>query len=67
MAHMKLKTHKGAAKRFRRTASGKIQRGHASMRHNLTKKARKRKRQNDLDTLVSAADRARVRKMLPYG
>jgi large subunit ribosomal protein L35 len=64
---MKLKTHKGAAKRFRRTASGKIQRGHASMRHNLTKKSKKRKRQNDLNTLVSAADRGRVRKMLPYG
>jgi len=67
MARQKLKTHKGAAKRFRLTASGKIRRGHAFMRHNLTQKSRKRKRQNDLGTLVSPADSARVRKMLPYG
>ncbi len=67
MARQKLKTHKGAAKRFRLTASGKIRRGHAFMRHNLTLKSRKRKRQNDLSTLVSPADNARVRKMLPYG
>ncbi len=55
MAKLKLKTHKGAAKRFRLTASGKIRRGHAFMRHNLTLKSRKRKRQNDLGTLVSPA------------
>ena len=67
MARAKLKTHKGAAKRFRRTASGKIRRGRAFMRHNLTKKATKRKRQGDKTGLVSAADLARVRRMLPYG
>lgn len=67
MARAKLKTHKGAAKRFRLTASGKIRRGHAFMRHNLTQKSRKRKRHNDLGTLVSPSDSARVRKMLPYG
>ncbi|MEE9217461.1 MAG: 50S ribosomal protein L35 [Acidobacteriota bacterium] len=67
MGRQKLKTHKGAAKRFRRTSSGKFLRGHACMRHNLTKKATKRKRQNDMTGLVSPSDRARVRKMLPYG
>jgi large subunit ribosomal protein L35 len=67
MARAKLKTHKGAAKRFRRTAGGKISRGRAFMRHNLTKKATKRKRQGDKSDQVSSADRARVRKMLPYG
>ena len=67
MARSKLKTHKGAAKRFRLTARGKIRRGHAFMRHNLTKKATKRKRQGDLTGQVSAADLSRVRRMLPYG
>ncbi len=67
MAKKKLKTHRGAAKRFRRTGSGKLRRGRAFMRHNLTKKATKRKRQADMSDRVSAADHARVRKMLPYG
>jgi large subunit ribosomal protein L35 len=67
MARTKLKTHRGAAKRFRKTARGKIRRGKAYLRHNLTKKARKRKRQGDMGGQVSKADLARVRKMLPYG
>lgn len=67
MAKGKLKTHRGAAKRFRRTARGKLRRGRAFMRHNLTKKATKRKRQGDMTGQVSSADHARVRKMLPYG
>jgi large subunit ribosomal protein L35 len=63
----KLKTHKGAAKRFRITANGKIKRGHSHARHLLTKKSPKRKRRLDIDTLVSKAERARILKMLPYG
>jgi large subunit ribosomal protein L35 len=63
----KLKTHKGAAKRFRTTATGKIKRGHSHARHILTKKTAKRKRQLDIDTLVSEADMDRVEQMLPYG
>lgn len=63
----KLKTHKGAAKRFRLTATGKIKRGHSHARHILTKKAAKRKRQLDVDTLVSEGDQKRVEAMLPYG
>jgi large subunit ribosomal protein L35 len=63
----KLKTHKGAAKRFRTTATGKIKRGHSHARHILTKKAAKRKRQLDVDTLVSENDFERVKAMLPYG
>lgn len=63
----KLKTHKGAAKRFRTTASGKIKRGHSHARHILTKKAHKRKRILDIDVLVSESDENRVNKMLPYG
>ncbi len=64
---LKLKTHKGAAKRFKITAGGKIVRGHSYARHILTSKPSKRKRKLDQSTLVSAADAHRVRAMLPYG
>ena len=63
----KLKTHKGAAKRFRTTATGKIKRGHSHARHILTKKTNKRKRYLDVDVLVSDGDKKRVERMLPYG
>jgi large subunit ribosomal protein L35 len=64
---LKLKTHKGAAKRFKLTATGKIVRGHAYARHILTSKPSKRKRKLDQTTLVSTADVHHVRAMLPYG
>ncbi|MEP6925496.1 MAG: 50S ribosomal protein L35 [Pyrinomonadaceae bacterium] len=63
----KLKTHRGAAKRFRQTASGKFKRGHSHARHILTKKSTKRKRHLDIDVLVSESDQKRVESMLPYG
>jgi large subunit ribosomal protein L35 len=63
----KLKTHKGAAKRFRMTATGKIKKGHSHARHILTKKSAKRKRQLDIDGLISKADQHEVERMLPYG
>ncbi len=63
----KLKTHKGAAKRFRMSANGKIKRGHSHARHILTKKTPKRKRNLDIDTYVSDSDYERVIAMLPYG
>ncbi len=63
----KLKTHKGAAKRFRMTATGKIKRGHSHARHILTKKSSKRKRILDIDVMVAEADENRVKNMLPYG
>ena len=56
----KLKTHKGAAKRFRSTAGGKFKRGHSHARHILTKKTAKRKRNLDIDVLVSEGDQKRV-------
>lgn len=62
----KLKTHKGAAKRFRKTATGKIKRGRSFARHILTSKETKRKRHLDKDTLVSPADAPKVRRMIPY-
>jgi large subunit ribosomal protein L35 len=63
----KLKTHKGAAKRFRTTATGKVKRGHSHARHILTKKSAKRKRALDIDVLVSESDEKRIERMLPYG
>ncbi|HZI18753.1 MAG TPA: 50S ribosomal protein L35 [Pyrinomonadaceae bacterium] len=63
----KLKTHKGAAKRFRSTSKGKFKRGHSHARHILTSKTSKRKRNLDIDTLVSEPDQERVERMLPYG
>ncbi len=66
MATQKRKTHRGAAKRFRKTATGKFKRSHAMKRHILTKKSASRLRQLDKETLVSAADARVVRTMLPY-
>ena len=63
----KLKSHRGAAKRFKSTASGKFKRGKAYKSHILTKKSTKRKRKLDTPTLVSVADHKTVAKMLPYG
>ena len=63
----KLKTHKGAAKRFRMTATGKVKCGHSHARHILTKKTAKRKRQLDIDGLVAPADELLVKRMLPHG
>ncbi len=66
MATYKRKTHRGAAKRFRKTATGKFKRSHAMKRHILTKKSSGRLRQLDKETLVSKADIRVVRTMLPY-
>jgi large subunit ribosomal protein L35 len=67
LANAKLKTHKGAAKRFKITATGKVIRGHAYARHILTSKSSNRKRKLDQNTTVSASDVRRIRVMLPYG
>ena len=60
----KMKTHRGAAKRFRLTGSGKIRRNKAYARHILTKKSPKRKRNLRQGALVAKADEALVRRML---
>jgi large subunit ribosomal protein L35 len=62
----KLKTHKGAAKRFKKTATGKVKRGHSHLRHILTSKSKKRKRKLGSNILVSAADTPKVKRMIPY-
>ena len=63
----KMKTHRGAAKRFKSTSSGKFKRGKAYTSHILTKKTTKRKRKLNTPTLVSEADQKKVEHMLPYG
>ncbi len=67
MARMKLKTHRGAAKRFKLTASGKVMSGHAGARHILTSKTRKRKRKLGRSSVIADADVRHVKAMLPYG
>ena len=62
----KLKTHRGAAKRFKVTASGKILRMHSGKRQLLGTKAPGRMRKLKKLTLVNKADLASVRQMLPY-
>ena len=66
MVTKKRKTHRGAAKRFKKTATGKFKRSHAMKRHILTKKNASRLRDLDRETLVAKADEAVVRRMLPY-
>ncbi len=61
----KLKTHRGAAKRFKKTATGKFMRSKAFKRHILTSKSRSRKRGLRGTFVVADADRAQLRKMLP--
>ena len=62
----KMKTNRGAAKRFKRTASGKFKRSQSHLRHILTKKSTKRKRHLRSADMVHAADHAAVKQMLPY-
>jgi large subunit ribosomal protein L35 len=62
----KLKTNRGAAKRFKKTASGKVKRRKAYHTHILTKKSTKRKRALRQGTLVHSGDMDRVNAMLPY-
>ena len=64
---LKLKTHRGARKRFKITASGKIKRGHSGKRHLLGTKKPGRMRKLKKLTLVSKADMLKTKQMLPYG
>ena len=62
----KLKTHKGAAKRFKKTGTGKIVRSHAFGRHNLTSKAHKRKKKLHKSAVIDPTNNKAVQRMLPY-
>ena len=62
----KLKTHRGAAKRFKRTKSGKFLRSKAFKQHILTSKTTTRKRRMRGTTTVADVDAAKLARMLPY-
>jgi large subunit ribosomal protein L35 len=62
----KMKTNRGAAKRFKKTASGGFKRGHAFHSHILTKKNQKVKRSLRGTDMVSSADLKTVKRLLPY-
>jgi large subunit ribosomal protein L35 len=62
----KQKTNRGAAKRFRRTASGRFKRIQSHRRHILTKKSTKRKRQLRSPSMVAECDTKMVERMLPF-
>lgn len=61
----KLKTHKGAAKRFKKTGTGKIARRHAFARHILTSKTRSRKRKLTQSVIADETNQHELRRMLP--
>ena len=63
----KIKTRRGAAKRFSFTGSGKIRRKKAYLRHILTHKSATQKRNLRKAGLVDKADESAVRRLLPYG
>ena len=60
----KMKTNRGAAKRFRKTASGKFKRNHAFMNHILTKKTTKRKRNLRKSSVISPGNQRQVERLL---
>ena len=62
----KMKTHRGAAKRFKKTGTGKISRAKRNRQHILTKKSKKRKRQLRGRALVAAVDEKRIAQLIPH-
>ncbi len=63
----KMKTNRGAAKRFKTSSSGKIVRNKAFSSHILTKKSTKRKRNLRKSTVLDPANLKGVKRMIPYG
>ncbi len=61
----KLKTHKGASKRFKKTGTGKVVRHHSFARHILTSKTRSRKRKLKHSVVADETDQAKLKRMIP--
>jgi len=61
----KMKTHRGSAKRFKRTGTGKLKRSHAYTSHLAANKSQKQKRKLRKGSIVSPGDFRRIKKMLP--
>ncbi|MBR0366341.1 MAG: 50S ribosomal protein L35 [Clostridia bacterium] len=66
MAKTKIKTHRGAAKRFNLTKNGKVKKNSAFRRHILNKKTTKRKRHLRKQQYCSKANAAVIMKIIPY-
>ena len=62
----KLKTHRGAAKRFSLTGSGKVKRSKAFANHILTKKTTKRKRNLRKSTILDKTNEKEIKRLIPY-
>ncbi len=62
----KLKTHKGAAKRFKKTGTGKVMRHHSFARHILTSKSRSRKRRLGRAVVADETNQPELKRMIPY-
>ena len=62
----KIKTHRGAAKRFSLTKSGKVKRAKAYKSHRLTKKTTKRKRNLRKGSYIDAAEEKKISRLIPY-
>lgn len=62
----KIKTLRGAAKRFRKTGGGDFKRNQSHRRHILTKKSSKRKRHLRDDVMVASEDKRALSRMMPY-
>ncbi len=62
----KMKTHRGAAKRFKATGTGKLKRNKAYKRHILTKKSPKTKRNLRHATMMDSSNEKVIKKLLPY-
>ncbi|MBI2891688.1 MAG: 50S ribosomal protein L35 [Nitrospirae bacterium] len=62
----KMKTHRGAKKRFRATGTGRLKRDHAYTSHIFSGKTRKTKRHHRSSAIVSERDEARMKRLLPY-
>ena len=61
----KMKTHRGSAKRFKRTGSGRIKRSHAYTSHLFANKSQKQKRKLRKSAMVSKGDQKRIDSMIP--
>jgi len=66
MAKIKVKTNRGAAKRFKVTASGKVRRNRSGKSHLNVKKSRKRKRRLISPTYIEGVSAKRIKKIIPY-
>jgi len=62
----KIKTNRGAAKRFRKSATGRIKRGSAFTSHILTPKSTKRKRNLRGGSMIAAVDQKNIARLIPY-